>query len=44
MKTTPFVKFFLSLEKIFTELQNVPFKDKVWPRFLYENAKRVYKL
>jgi predicted TIM-barrel fold metal-dependent hydrolase len=34
----------LSLERIFTELPNVPFKDEVWPRFLRENAVRVFKL
>jgi predicted TIM-barrel fold metal-dependent hydrolase len=34
----------LSLERIFTELPNVPFKDEVWPRFLRENAMRVFKL
>ncbi len=34
----------LSLERIFTEMQNVPFKDEVWPKFLRENAQRVFKL
>jgi uncharacterized protein len=34
----------LSLERIFTELPNVPFREHVWPRFLGENAKRVFKL
>jgi hypothetical protein len=34
----------LSLERIFTEMQNVPFKDHVWPKFLRENAIRVFKL
>ena len=34
----------LSLERIFTELPNVPLKDEVWPRFLRENAIRVFKL
>ena len=34
----------LSLERIFTEMQNVPFKDQVWPKFLRENARRVFKL
>jgi predicted TIM-barrel fold metal-dependent hydrolase len=34
----------LSLERIFTEMQNVPFKDDVWPQFLRENAIRVFKL
>jgi len=32
----------LSLERIFTELAAVPFKDHVWPKFLRENAKRVF--
>ena len=34
----------LSLERIMTDMQNVPFKDEVWPKFLRENAKRVLKL
>jgi predicted TIM-barrel fold metal-dependent hydrolase len=34
----------LSLDRIFSELQDVPFKDEVWPKFLRENAKRVFKL
>jgi predicted TIM-barrel fold metal-dependent hydrolase len=34
----------LSLERIFRELPGVPFKDAVWPRFLRENAVRVFKL
>jgi predicted TIM-barrel fold metal-dependent hydrolase len=34
----------LSLERIFADLPNVPFKDEVWPKFLRENAKRVFKL
>ncbi len=34
----------LSLERIFTELDDVPFKDHVWPKFLRENAVRVFKL
>jgi predicted TIM-barrel fold metal-dependent hydrolase len=34
----------LSLERIFSELQSVPFKDEVWPKFLRENAARVFKL
>lgn len=34
----------LSLERIFTELPSVPFKDHVWPRFLRDNALRVFKL
>ena len=34
----------LSLERIFEELPNVPFKKEVWPRFLRENAVEVFKL
>jgi len=34
----------LSLERIFTEMPNVPFRDHVWPMFLRENALRVFKL
>lgn len=34
----------LSLERIFKDMPNVPFKDEVWPKFLRENAKRVFKL
>lgn len=34
----------LSLDRIFRELPGVPFKDEVWPKFLRENALRVFKL
>ncbi len=34
----------LSLDRIFTELSDVPFRDNVWPKFLRENAQRVFKL
>jgi predicted TIM-barrel fold metal-dependent hydrolase len=34
----------LSLERIFAELPNVGLKDDVWPKFLRENAQRVFKL
>jgi len=34
----------LSLERIFAELPEVPFREHVWPRFLRENAMRVFKL
>jgi predicted TIM-barrel fold metal-dependent hydrolase len=34
----------LSLERIFKELPDVPFKEHVWPKFLRENAIRVFKL
>jgi predicted TIM-barrel fold metal-dependent hydrolase len=34
----------LSLERIFGELPDVPFKDSVWPQFLRANAARVLGL
>jgi hypothetical protein len=34
----------LSLERIFGELPTVPFRDHVWPKFLRDNAVRVFKL
>jgi predicted TIM-barrel fold metal-dependent hydrolase len=34
----------LSLERIFGDMPKVPFKDPVWPKFLRENALRVFKL
>lgn len=34
----------LSLDRIFNDMPNVPFKDEVWPKFLSENARRVFKL
>lgn len=34
----------MSLERIFTDMDSVPFHDDVWPKFLRENAKRVFKL
>jgi len=34
----------LTLERIFTELPGVPFRDHVWPRFLRDNARRVLHL
>ncbi len=34
----------LHLDRIFAELPNVPFRDHVWPKFLRENAQRVFKL
>ena len=34
----------LSLDRIFAELHDVPFRDHVWPLFLRENAVRVFKL
>jgi len=34
----------LSLERIFKDMQDVPFRDHVWPKFLHENARRVFKV
>ena len=34
----------LTLERIFSELEAVPFRDDVWPKFLRENAMKVFKL
>jgi hypothetical protein len=34
----------LSLERIFKELPEVPFREHVWPKFLRDNAIRVFKL
>jgi len=34
----------LTLDRIFAELPQVPFRDHVWPKFLRENAVRVLKL
>ncbi len=34
----------LSLDRIFKELDDLPFKDDVWPKFLRDNARRVFKL
>jgi uncharacterized protein len=34
----------LSLERIMSELPSVPFRDHVWPKFLYENAARILGL
>jgi predicted TIM-barrel fold metal-dependent hydrolase len=34
----------LTLERQFAELPNVPFEDEVWPKFLRENAQRVFNL
>jgi uncharacterized protein len=34
----------LSLERIFSDMPHVPFRDHVWPKFLHENARRVLKL
>ena len=34
----------LSLERIMTDMQDVAFKDEVWPKFLRENACKVLKI
>ncbi len=34
----------LTLERIFAELPEVPFRDAVWPKFLRDNAIRIFKL
>ena len=34
----------LSLERIFKELTDLPLRDEVWPKFLRENALRIFKL
>ena len=34
----------LTLERIFGEMPDVPFRDEVWPKFLRENAMKVLKL
>ena len=34
----------LTLDRIFSEMPEVPLKDEVWPKFLRDNARRVLKL
>jgi predicted TIM-barrel fold metal-dependent hydrolase len=34
----------LSLERIFSDMPNVPLRDEVWPKFLYGNAARILGL
>jgi predicted TIM-barrel fold metal-dependent hydrolase len=34
----------LTLERIMSELRDVPLKDEVWPKFLRDNARKVLKL
>jgi predicted TIM-barrel fold metal-dependent hydrolase len=34
----------LTLERQFRDMPNVPFNDDVWPKFLRENAMRVFKI
>jgi predicted TIM-barrel fold metal-dependent hydrolase len=34
----------LSLERIMTDMKDLPLKDEVWPKFLRENARKILKL
>jgi len=34
----------MTMERIMGEMENVPFKKEVWPKFLRENSKKVLKL
>jgi hypothetical protein len=34
----------LPYDRVFRELPDVPLRDHVWPKFLRENAQRVFKL
>ena len=34
----------LDLARIFREMDDVPFKDAVWPKFLHDNAVKVFGL
>jgi hypothetical protein len=34
----------LSLDRIFSDMEDLPFREHVWPKFLNENARRVFKL
>lgn len=34
----------LSLERIFAEMEDVPFREEVWPKFLDGNAARLFKV
>ncbi|MGI9295095.1 MAG: amidohydrolase family protein [Pseudomonadales bacterium] len=34
----------IALDRIFSDMENVPFHDNVWPKFLHENAEKVFKL
>lgn len=36
--------FGIELDRTFAELDDLPFKDEVWPKFLYDNAARVLGL
>lgn len=34
----------LSLDRIFGDFENLPLKDEVWPKFLHDNAKKLFGL
>jgi predicted TIM-barrel fold metal-dependent hydrolase len=34
----------ISLDRIFGDFQNLPLKDEVWPKFLYENSRKLFGL
>lgn len=34
----------LTVERIMSDMQSVPFRDEVWPKFLRDNARKVLKL
>ncbi len=34
----------LTLDRIFDELKQLPLRENVWPKFLHENAQRVFKI
>ena len=34
----------LSVERIMTDMRELPLKDEVWPKFLRDNARKVLKL
>jgi predicted TIM-barrel fold metal-dependent hydrolase len=34
----------LTLDRIFTDMPHVPFRDHVWPKFLSQNARRLLKI
>ncbi len=34
----------LTLDRIFSDFRSVPFNNDVWPKFLHQNAKRVFKV
>jgi predicted TIM-barrel fold metal-dependent hydrolase len=34
----------LSLERIMTDMQNLPLRDEVWPKFLRGNAAKLLRI